>query len=253
MNRDDAGGAGFDDQAGAPPLLLEGLAKSFGAVTVLASVDLTLSAGEILGVLGPNGAGKSTLFNLITGVVPLSAGSIRYFGRDITADPIWTRARAGIGRTFQIPKPFPRTTVYENVLIAATHGRGVGIRPGKEVAQSVLERTGLYAKRAAFARDLSLLDLKRLELAKALSVGPRILLLDEIAGGLTDAECDSLLDIVHQAHAEGIAILWIEHVLHVLKRAATRLAVLSGGRILATGDPAAIIADPRVRKEYGGA
>ena len=235
------------------PLRLDGLAKSFGAVTVLAGVDLTLESGEILGVLGPNGAGKSTLFNLIAGVVPPSAGRISYFGRDVAADRPWTRARAGLGRTFQIPKPFSRSSVFENVLIAATQGQQIGVRRGQEVASAVLQQTGLYAKRDVLARDLSLLDLKRLELAKALSVGPRVLLLDEIAGGLTDRECDALLAIVHQAHAAGAAVLWIEHVLHVLSRAASRLAVLSAGRILATGKPSDIMADPRVREVYVGA
>ncbi len=240
-------------EAEGPPLQLDGLAKSFGGVTVLAGVDLTLSAGEILGVLGPNGAGKSTLFNLIAGVVQPSAGRVSSFGRDLSADRPWTRARAGLGRTFQIPKPFARSTVYENVLIAATQGQGVSVRRGQEIAAAVLQQTGLYPRRATLARDLSLLDLKRLELAKALSVGPRVLLLDEIAGGLTDRECDALLAIVHQAHAAGAAVLWIEHVLHVLNRAASRLAVLSAGRILATGKPSDIMADPRVREIYVGA
>ena len=219
---------------------------------VLAGVDLDVQPGEILGILGPNGAGKSTLFNLIGGVLAPSSGTIAYMGRDVGMDRPWTRARAGLGRTYQIPKPFSRTTVFENVLIAATSGSRLSVSRARTLAAEVLERTGLSNQALMLARDLSLLDLKRLELAKALALRPKLLLLDEIAGGLTDGECDVLLDMLRGIHGAGTTIIWIEHVLHVLTRAATRLAVLNGGTIMATGDPATVLADPRVQEAYLG-
>ena len=235
-----------------PILSIANLSRHFGALTVLESIDLKVASGEILGILGPNGAGKSTLFNLIAGVMPPSSGNILFRDRDIVHDKPWTRARAGIGRTYQIPKPFRQISTYENALVAATQGRRISVRDARDDVDAVMELTGLAPKAEMLARDLPLLDLKRLELAKALALRPKLLLLDEIAGGLTDGECDVLLDIIHKLNGQGTTIVWIEHVIHVLMRAVERLAVLNEGKIVAIGDPAAIMANPQVQQVYLG-
>jgi branched-chain amino acid transport system ATP-binding protein len=233
-------------------LILEGVSRRFGGLSVIDAVDLAVAAGEVLGILGPNGAGKTTLLNLIGGVLAPNAGRILYDDRDITRMRVWDRSRIGIGRTYQIPKPFAHMSVFENLLVAAVHGGGMSIVRAKQEVAAALVLTGLEHRATLPAGRLSLLDLKRLELAKALALGPRLLLLDEIAGGLTDAECDGLLTIVRQVHAKGTTVIWIEHVIQALRRIATRLAVLSGGAILAEGSPDAVLADARVKAVYLG-
>ena len=166
---------------------------------------------------------------------------------------VWNRRRLGIGRTYQVPKPFAQMSVFENVLVAAVHGGGLSIHAGRGEARAALELTGLAARAPLLAGALSLLDLKRLELAKAIAKRPDLLLLDEIAGGLTDGECEQLLAILSQIHAQGATIVWVEHVIHALRKSATRLAVLYSGSILAQGAPDAILADERVREVYLGA
>ncbi len=234
-------------------LNLTGLSLHFGALRVLDGLDLAVERGEVLGVLGPNGAGKTTLFNVITGVHRPTAGEIRFDGRAIGRRRSWHRCRAGIGRTFQVPKPFTGMTVFDNVLTAAVHGGGLSFRGASNRAGETLALTGLANRTDRLAGDLSLLDLKRLELAKAVACGPQLLLLDEIAGGLTDHECGVLLDILKVLRNRDITIVWIEHVLHALKSAATRLAVLHGGRFIADGSPEAVLADPKVQEVYLGA
>jgi branched-chain amino acid transport system ATP-binding protein len=237
-----------------PPILeVHGLSRSFGGVRVIEKLDLAVAGGEIVGLLGPNGAGKSTLFNLIAGVLSPDAGSITYQTRDISHMKVWKRRRLGVGRTYQIPKPFTHMSVFENVLVGAVHGAGLSIRSAREATLDTLELTGLAGSMALPAGALSLLDLKRLELARAIASRPALLLLDEIAGGLTEGECDALLSILAQVHARGVTIVWVEHVLHALKRLATRLAVLYGGQIIAQGTPEAILSDPRVKEIYLGA
>lgn len=240
------------DGEAAPLLDLQGLSRSFGAVRVIDKLHLQVRRGELLGVLGPNGAGKSTLFNLVTGTLPSSAGRVIYGGQDVTDWSAWQRCRNGMGRTYQIPKPFRNMMVFEGVLVAAAHAKGLGLTEAKSVAADALRLTGLAHRQDRFAGSLSLLELKRLELARALAVQPQLLLLDEIAGGLTEAECSELLDIVRDLLARGITIIWIEHVLHALQRVATRLAVLYGGSILAHGAPDVVLADHRVREAYLG-
>jgi branched-chain amino acid transport system ATP-binding protein len=233
-------------------LELDGLSRRFDGLKVIDGLDLTVAEGDVLGILGPNGAGKSTLFNLIGGVLPVDAGRIYYRGRDITQMRAWDRCRIGIARTYQMPKPFAHMSTFENVLVAAVHGGSLPIARAKPEVEAVLELTGLTHRSALPAGRLSLLDLKRLELAKALAQGPRLLLLDEIAGGLTEAECDMLVAIVRAAHAKGTTVVWIEHVIQALRRIATRLAVLYGGAILADGRPDAVLADDRVKAVYLG-
>jgi branched-chain amino acid transport system ATP-binding protein len=236
-----------------PMLQLSGVSRRFGGLRVIEKLNLTVQPGEVLGVLGPNGAGKSTLFNLIAGVLPPNEGAIQFMGRDVTTMKVWLRRRLGIGRTYQVPKPFAHMSVFENVLVAATHGGGLTIPAGRREAHEALTRTGLAALAAKPAGTLSLLNLKRLELAKAVAAKPKLLLLDEIAGGLTDAECDDLLAILSAIHAQGSTIVWVEHVIHALKRIASRLAVLHFGAIICEGAPQAVLADERVREVYLGA
>jgi branched-chain amino acid transport system ATP-binding protein len=233
-------------------LELQSLYRHFGSLKVIDGLNLDVAEGEILGVLGPNGAGKTTLFNVILGVLPASSGRIVFEGRDMTGMRPWDRCRAGIGRTYQSPKPFANMSVYENVLAGAVSGGALPLRQAREWAMEVLDLTGLAQRGPSAAGGLSLLDLKRLEFAKAIACRPRLLLLDEIAGGLTDYECDDLLEIVRIVHRQGATIVWIEHVIHALRRVATRLAVLYGGVVISSGEPEHVLADPRVREVYLG-
>jgi branched-chain amino acid transport system ATP-binding protein len=235
-----------------PVLRLSAVSKSFGGLTVLSDLDLDVADNEILGVLGPNGAGKSTLFNVVAGVLGATSGDIVYRGRDIGRLPAWERCRAGIGRTYQIPKPFGHMTVFENVLVAGVHGAGSGVREARGQARKVLDQTGLAHLAAEPAGRLRLLDLKRLELARALASEPDLLLLDEIAGGLTEGECNVLVDLILAIRADGKTIVWIEHVMDALRRACSRLAVIYGGSVMAEGTPAEVLAMDKVKAVYLG-
>jgi branched-chain amino acid transport system ATP-binding protein len=233
-------------------LELVALSRAFGGLKVIDRLDFRVEPGEIVGILGPNGAGKTTLFNLIAGVLPPSGGRILFEGADITALRPWHRCRLGIGRTYQTPKPFAHMSVFENVLAAAVHGGRLAMAPAAAEVETVLVRTGLAHRALAPAGQLGLLDMKQLELAKALAVRPRLLLLDEIAGGLTEAECEVLLDTIAQMHGSGVTIVWIEHVIRALRRLVSRLAVLAGGNFITVGAPAEVLADRRVREAYLG-
>lgn len=233
-------------------LELTRLRKSFGSLTVINDLSCQLDEGEALGVIGPNGAGKTTLFNLITGVLPLDSGDIRLGGRDISRLPAAARCRAGIGRSFQIPRPFGGMTVYENCLVAATFGNPDQSQSTHTNCLDVLERTGLIKKANTPAGSLTLLDRKRLELARALATRPRLLCLDEIAGGLTDTECAELVKLIKQVHREGTAIIWIEHIVHALLAVVERLVVLNYGEKIAEGEPHSVMASAEVQEIYVG-
>lgn len=235
-----------------PLLSVSGLVKRYGALLVTDDVSLTLDQGEALGILGPNGAGKTTLFNLIAGTVAASAGTIVFCEQDVTRASARARCRLGIARSFQIPHPFVGLTTYENVLIGATFGRGMSERAAQDRCIDVLERTGLMRKANALAGDLTLLERKRLELARALATGPSLLLLDEIAGGLTEAECQALIGTIRDVRATGVSIIWIEHVVHALLAVVDRIAVFDFGRKIAEGEPAAVMASPEVATIYMG-
>jgi branched-chain amino acid transport system ATP-binding protein len=233
-------------------LSLQAVSKSFGALKVTDDVSLDLAPGEALGIIGPNGAGKSTLFNLITGNLRPDAGRVFLDGRDVTGETPMQRCISGIGRSFQIPQPFDHLTVYENMLVAARFGGGL---PGAEApgaCMDILRRTGLAHLADRKAGGLPLLNRKRLELARALATRPRVILLDEIAGGLTDGECVELVATIRAIHAEGTAIIWIEHVLHALTSVVTRLMVLNFGRMLMIGAPDEVMAAPQVKEIYLG-
>jgi branched-chain amino acid transport system ATP-binding protein len=233
-------------------LRLAGVSKRFGAVVVADNIDLDVAQGEALGIIGANGAGKSSLFNLITGVVTPNAGTVTLAGQDVTKTSVRDRCVAGVGRSFQIPRPFESLTVFENLLVAAEHGRAKGEVGSVTFCGSILERTGLTAHANTLAGKLTLLNRKRLEMARALATEPQIVLLDEIAGGLTEAECVELVEFIKQLNREGVTIVWIEHVVHALMSVVSRLIVLEFGRKIADGEPAAVMADPQVRRSYLG-
>lgn len=233
-------------------LELASLSRAFGGLVVIDRLDFKVEQGEIVGILGPNGAGKTTLFNMVAGVLPPSSGRIVFAGSDITRMRAWDRCRLGIGRTYQIPKPFTHMSVFENVLAAAVHGGKMPLQRAKQEAEAVLARVGLAHRALVPAGQLALLDTKQLELAKALALRPRLLLLDEIAGGLTEAECDVLIGTICDVHRGGVTIVWIEHVIQALRQIVNRLAVLAGGNFIAMGAPKDVLADQRVKEAYLG-
>jgi branched-chain amino acid transport system ATP-binding protein len=235
-----------------PLLALRSVAKSYGALKVIDAVSLAVDAGETLGILGPNGAGKTTLFNLISGDVRCDGGSVHYQGRDITSLKPHERCRQGIGRSYQVPQPFAHMTVFENLVTAACFGAGQHEHEAWETARRILDQTGLAAHANKAAGGLSLLDRKRLELARALATGPKLLLLDEIAGGLTEHEAAQLVAELKRIKSAGVTMIWIEHVVHALLAIADRLVVLDFGRMLAEGEPRAVMADGEVRRVYMG-
>ncbi len=236
-----------------PPILaLEKISKRFGAVVVASEVDLALAEGEALGIIGPNGAGKTTLFGIATGTMPPDAGRVLLDGADITRLPPDRRCRMGIARSFQIPQPFGGMTVFENAVVAAAFGRGKREHDVYADCVDVLDRCGLADKANRLAGSLMLIDRKRLELARALATKPRILLLDEVAGGLSEHECASLVALIKEVRASGVSIVWIEHVVHALVAVVDRLAVLHAGAIIATGEPNAVIKSPQVAEIYLG-
>ena len=234
-------------------LELRSIDKAFGSVIVADGLSLSLSAGATLGVVGPNGAGKTSMLDLITGDLAPDHGAIFFDGQDITRRPTHERARLGIGRTHQIPRPFGAITVFENVLVGASYA-GRGRHDGDPVAVSVdaLRRTDLLARANVLAGSLPLLDRKRLELARALAARPRVLLLDEIAGGLTEHEVAALIETIAAIRADGVTIVWIEHVVAALLSAVDRLIAVNLGRVLADGEPAAVMASPEVQSVYLG-
>lgn len=232
-------------------LQARGLGKSFGAVRVLHDLDFEVRQGEVLGILGPNGAGKTTLFNLISGDIRDHVGDVRFEGRPL-AGPPFKRCHAGIGRTYQIPQPYTGMTTFENLLVAATFGGGMSEADSYDHCVQILEDCELTQRANINAGTLTLLDRKRLELARALASKPRLLLLDEIAGGLTDDEGRALVALIRRIRDNGITIVWIEHVLHALFAVADRLLVLNFGEKIAEGAPAAVIEDPEVKRVYMG-
>jgi branched-chain amino acid transport system ATP-binding protein len=236
-----------------PILMLDGVSKSFGKVRVLEDVNIHLTEGELLGVVGPNGAGKSTLFNIVAGDLSPDSGRVTYHGQDITRRRPSMRSQAGIGRTYQIPRPFEKMTVFENALVSASHAGRLGRAAAGESAVDALALTGLSLRANDLAGRLTLLDRKRLEVARAVAASPTLLLLDEIAGGLTDPEVADLLDIVRALRSRGITIVWIEHVVHALLAIADRMTCLTYGKVLMTGEPAAVMSSREVQEVYLGA
>jgi branched-chain amino acid transport system ATP-binding protein len=234
-------------------LELEGLSKSYGALKVIDDLHVHLDAGEALGVVGPNGAGKTTMLHLVAGQLRPDAGRVRFDGRDITGLPARTRCQLGLARTYQVPQPFAGMTGYENVLVGASFGRARGDRDPHAAALEALELTELTSRANRLAGSLTLLERKRLELARALATGPRVLLLDEVAGGLTEPEVHQLVATIKRVRQAGVSIVWIEHIVHALLSVVDRIVAIDFGRKLIEGDPHTVMASPEVRDVYLGA
>ncbi len=242
--------------AGSPPpeplLRLTGVTKRFGRVVVADGIDMSVAEGEMLGIVGPNGAGKTSLFGLVGGELIPDAGDVTLAGRSLAGVSVAARSRLGIGRTYQVPRPFANLTVFENVLVGVQQSAGLRGPKASQRALEVLDLTGLGDVANRPAGRLTLLPRKRLEVARALGGAPRLLLLDEVAGGLTDAEVDELLEIVARIHDLGVTVVWIEHVVHALVRGVSRLVCLAGGRVIADGTPDQVLDDAEVRAVYLG-
>lgn len=233
-------------------LSARGIHKRFGALVVLENIDFSMGGGEAVGIVGPNGAGKTTLLGALAGAFPLNAGTIAFDGRNVTALAAADRCRSGLVRTHQIPKPFGGMTTFENVLVAASQGKASSCDEvyGRVVdSLRLCDMLGVANRRAD---TLGLLDRKRLELARALATGPRLLLLDEIGGGLTDGEASELVGIILELRQRDIGIVWIEHIVHVLLQVVERLVCMDAGRIIADGDPKAVMSDAEVVRAYLG-
>jgi branched-chain amino acid transport system ATP-binding protein len=236
----------------APILAFEKISKRFGAIVIAQAIDLALGEGEALGIIGPNGAGKTTLFGIASGTVRPDAGRVIFAGADITALAPERRCRLGIGRSFQIPQPFNGMTVFENLVVAAAFGGGHREHEVYPRCVELIERCALADKANRLAGSLTLLDRKRLELARALATQPRVLLLDEVAGGLTEHECAALVELIRDIRHGGVSIIWIEHIVHALIAVVDRLVVLHGGGFIGEGDPKTVINSPAVRDVYMG-
>jgi branched-chain amino acid transport system ATP-binding protein len=232
-----------------------GLSKRYGGLVAVSGVDLDLVPGRLLGVIGPNGAGKSTLVNLLTGHAKPTSGSVWIDGREVTGARSWRIAHAGVARTFQIVKPFRGMTVADNVAVAALFGPGAAstVSAARSAVTEILERVGLGGKGKLAPAELSTADARRLELAKALALGPRVLLLDEVLAGLRPAEIDPALRLIDSLRTQGIALLMVEHVIHAIATISDEVLVLHHGEVLTKGEPEAVLSDSRVIEAYLGA
>jgi branched-chain amino acid transport system ATP-binding protein len=229
-------------------LQIEDVYQQFGALKVLNGISLAVPEGQALGIVGPNGAGKTTLLDIVAGGRRPTGGRVRLAGHDVTTASPGHRTRLGLGRTYQVPRPFSSMTVFENALVAAV--RGASLR--RQAAYGALARTGLAAKANVTAHRLTLLERKRLELARALATRPSVLLLDEIAGGLTEPETDALIGTIRAVHEAGTTIVWVEHIMRALTQVVERAVCLADGRLLFDGTPGQMLADAEVRRAYLG-
>ena len=233
-------------------LAAAGIHKRFNALVVLDDVDFAVAPHEAVGIVGPNGAGKTTLLAVLAGAFQPNAGTVMFNGADVTALPAQRRCRLGLVRTHQIPRPFSGMTVFENVFVAAAHGAGLKQADAYDEAIASLDLCGMMSVANRRAETLGLLDRKRLELARALASKPALLLLDEIGGGLSEGEASELVDTILELRRRDIGIVWIEHIVHILLQVVQRLVCMDAGRIIANGDPKAVMADPEVIKAYLG-
>jgi branched-chain amino acid transport system ATP-binding protein len=241
-------------QATTPILAAEGLHKRFGALVVLDGVSLSIGEGEALGIVGPNGAGKTTLLWVLAGAQRPSAGSIRFKDDDVTHLVAPARCRRGLARTHQIPRPFSGMTVFENAYVAASQAGGASGDEAYDIATDALAQCDMLKVANRPAETLGLLARKRLELARAVATRPSLLLLDEIGGGLTNAEADDLVGTIRALRRRGVSIVWIEHIVQVLVQVTERVICMDAGKIIADGTPQAVLADRNVVEAYlGGA
>jgi branched-chain amino acid transport system ATP-binding protein len=235
-----------------PVLAAVGVHRTFGALAALDGVDFAVGPGEAIGIVGPNGAGKTTLLSVLAGTIAPSAGTVSFQGQDVTRQGASRRSRLGIARAHQVPRPFGAMTVFENCFVAASTGGGLRRRPAYARSADVLERCHLSDVANRRADALGLLGRKRLELARAVATGPVVVLLDEIGAGLTDAEAVELVEMINAFRADGLAIVWIEHIVHILVQVVGRLVCMDFGRVIADGEPAAVMRDARVVDAYLG-
>jgi branched-chain amino acid transport system ATP-binding protein len=230
-----------------------GVSKKFGALTVIEELSFSLSEGEALGVVGPNGAGKTTTLNVIAGDFSPTTGTVIFNGQDVTSLGAHRRCRVGLGRTSQIPRPFDGLTVFENVMTGATFGAQLRGTDAVNASVAALRRSDMLDKANLPASRLSLLDRKRLELARALATRPKVLLLDEIAGGLTDGEVQELIITIKAIRNDGVSIVWIEHIVHALLSVVDKMMAMDYGRKLLEGEPNEVMASDAVKNIYLGA
>lgn len=233
-------------------LSAKGVGKSFGALRVLDGVDFDIAEGEAVGIVGPNGAGKTTLLSMFSGAHHPNEGKIFFRGDEITHSSAMYRCHMGLARTHQVPKPFSGLTVFENVYVGAAHNGNRHRDEAYDVAFDALELCGMMPIANRAAETIGLLDRKRLELARALAIGPKLLLLDEIGGGLTDSEASELVETIRELKARGISLVWIEHIVHVLLQVAERLVCMDAGCVIADGDPHEVLRHPQVVEAYLG-
>jgi branched-chain amino acid transport system ATP-binding protein len=225
--------------------------KSFGSIRALGPVDAVLNPGERLGLIGPNGSGKTTLINCITGLLQLDAGAIFLKGEDITQEQAHSRVRRGLSRSFQVPQPFVGMSVLENLLVPMDYLR-IGSRVEIERADEILRSVGLLERRTAASETLSQLELRKLELARALAAEPEILIADEVMAGLSEGEIDDILSLLFLLNEGGVAIIMVEHIMHAVMRFSQRVICLETGKIIAEGTPSEIIGNPKVQRVYFG-
>ncbi len=237
-------------------LNVEGVSKRFGGFTALEGISVDIRPGERFGLIGPNGSGKTTLINCISGVLPSDGGSIRFDGHDITRLPAYKRTRRGIARSFQVPRPFRSMTVLENLLVAidfAVIGHGLSTRQADEEVFAILEKIGLADKARVSSGQLSQVELRKMELARAMAARPKLLISDEAMAGLAGAEVDEVLDVLLKLNAEGITVIMIEHIMQAVMRFSERVMCLDAGRVICEGSPQAVMDDKRVQEAYLGA
>ena len=233
-------------------LEFEHVDAGYGRVQILHDLSFSVEEGEVYGVIGPNGCGKSTMFNALIGLIIPTKGKITFDGHDVTKVKSATRCHMGIGRTFQVPRPFEGMSVFENVLVAAVHGAGKSEHEGREWALEALKLTELYDKREILAGELTLLDRKRMEIARALGTQPKLLLLDEVAAGLTEAEVQGVMKMVADLKAAKYSIIWIEHVIQTMVQSTDHLMCMQEGHELLIGDPVPVMNSKEVEEVYLG-
>ena len=234
-------------------LVFDNITAGYGKISILNGLSFEVKKGEVFGIIGPNGSGKTTMFNALLGLIKPTSGKIVFDGEDITKLSANKRCIKGLGRTFQIPRPFENMSVYENVLVAEVHGANRPEPVGRSDALEILKMTGLYDKREKRSGELTLLDRKRLEVARAIGTAPKLLLLDEVAAGLTDAEVKDIMKLVASLKEAGYTIIWIEHIIETMVNATDRLMCMSEGKNVVCGIPKEVISSKIVEELYLGA